>query len=247
MLKDERQAYIIKQINIHNKVLSADLSRELDVSEDTVRRDLNEMAEAGKILKVYGGAISKSFHYPFQQNDVYAREAKKEIARKALKLIQNGMVILTGGGTTMIEMARMIPENLSCTLFTVSPLLALELTEHSNLDVHLIGGQLAKNSQICVGAQVINQLSDIKADLCFIGTNGISLQDGITDSDWEVIQIKKAMINSAQKTAVISIAEKINSIHKMKVCSLNAINYVITDLEPRHRSLIEYAKVVTLL
>lgn len=247
MLKEERQSYIIKQINIHNKVLSADLSRHLDVSEDTIRRDLNEMAEVGKILKVYGGAISKSFHYPFQQNDVYAREAKKEIARKALKLIQNGMVILTGGGTTMIEMARMVPENLSCTLFTVSPLLALELTEHSNLDVHLIGGQLAKNSQICVGAQVINQLSDIKADLCFMGTNGISLQDGITDSDWEVIQIKKAMINSAQKTAVMSIAEKINSIHKMKVCSLNAINYLITDLEPKHRLLIEYAKLVNVL
>jgi DeoR/GlpR family transcriptional regulator of sugar metabolism len=247
MLKDERQAYIIKQINIHNKVLSADLSRQLDVSEDTIRRDLNEMAEAGKILKVYGGAISKSFHYPFQQNDVYARDAKKEIARKALKLIQSGMVILTGGGTTMIEMARMVPENLSCTLFTVSPLLALELTEHSNLDVHLIGGQLAKNSQICVGAQVINQLSDIKADLCFMGTNGISLQDGITDSDWEVVQIKKAMINSAEKTAVMSIAEKINSIHKMKVCNLNAINYVITDLEPKHPQLSPYAKAVTLL
>lgn len=247
MLKDERQAYIIKQINIHNKVLSSDLSTHLDVSEDTIRRDLNEMAESGKVLKVYGGAISKSFHYPLQHNDVYARDAKKEIARKALKLIENGMVILTGGGTTMIEMARMVPEGLNCTIFTVSPLLALELTEHSNLDVHLIGGQLSKNSQICIGAQVINQLSDIKADLCFMGTNGISLQDGITDSDWEVIQIKKAMIGSAQKTAVMSIGEKINSIHKMKVCGLNAINYVITDLDPSHQGLQGYSKVVTLI
>lgn len=247
MLKDERQAYIIKQINIHNKVLSSDLSAHLDVSEDTIRRDLNEMAEAGKVLKVYGGAISKSFHYPLQQNDVYAREAKKEIARKALRLIENGMVILTGGGTTMIELARMIPENLDCTIFTLSPLLALELTEHSSLDVHLIGGKLSKNSQICIGAQVINQLSDIKADLCFMGTNGISLQDGITDSDWDVIQIKKAMISSAQKTAVMSIAEKINSIHKMKVCGLNAINYVITDLSPAHPDLQGYAKVVKLI
>lgn len=247
MLKDERQAYIFKQINIHNKVLSADLSSHLDVSEDTVRRDLNEMAEAGKILKVYGGAISKSFHYPFQQNDVYAREAKREIAKKALQLIQNGMVILTGGGTTMIEMARMIPSHIDCTIFTVSPLLALELTEHTNLEVHLIGGQLSKNAQICVGAQVINQLSDITADLCLMGTNGLSLTNGITDSDWEVIQIKKAMINAAQKTAVMSIAEKINSIHKMKVCNLNRISYVITDLEPKHPQLAAYAKVVALI
>lgn len=247
MLKDERQAYIIKQINIHNKVLSADLSRQLDVSEDTVRRDLNEMSEAGVILKVYGGAISKSFHYPFQQNDVYARDAKKEIARKALKLIKNGMVILTGGGTTMNELARLVPADLNCTLFTVSPLLALEMTEHANLEVHLIGGQLAKNSQICVGAQVINQLSDIKADLCFMGTNGISLQDGITDSDWEVVQIKKAMINSAQKTVVMSIAEKIGSIHKMKVCNLNVIHYVITDLDPVDPLVSTYSQAVTLL
>jgi DeoR/GlpR family transcriptional regulator of sugar metabolism len=223
------------------------LSGHLDVSEDTVRRDLNEMAEAGKILKVYGGAISKSFHYPFRQHEVYAREAKREIARKALQLIQNGMVILTGGGTTMIEVARMIPGHIDCTLFTVSPLLAPELTEHTNLEVHLIGGQLSKNAQICVGAQVINQLSDITADLCLMGTNGLSLTEGITDSDWEVIQIKKAMIYSAQKTAVMIIAEKINSIHKMKVCKLSRISYVITDLDPIHAQLADYAKVVTLI
>ncbi len=247
MLKDERQAFIIKQINIHNKVLSSDLALQLNVSEDTIRRDLNEMAEEGKVLKVYGGAISKSFHYPFQQEGVYARDAKKEIARKALKLIQNGMVILTGGGTTMIELARMVPSDLRCTLFTVSPLLALELIESSNIDVHLIGGQLSKNAQISIGSQVINQLSDIKADLCFMGTNGLSIENGISDSDWEVVQIKKAMVKSAQKTILVSIAEKIDSVHKMKVCNLNAINYLITDLDPNDEVLAKYAKIVTVL
>src|SRR5690606_31341663 len=127
MLKKERHAYIIKQINLHNKVLSSDLSVQLDVSEDTIRRDLNELSESGKILKVHGGALSKSFHYPFQQVDAYAKDAKKEIARKTLGLIQNGMILLASGGTTMIELARMIPDSLSCTFFTVSPLVALEL------------------------------------------------------------------------------------------------------------------------
>jgi len=118
MLKEERQAYIIHQINLHNKVLSSDLSVQLNVSEDTIRRDLNELAENGQVLKVYGGALSKSFQFPFQDGNVYAKESKKEIAKKAISLIQNGMTVLVGGGTTMIELARLIPNDVQCTFFT---------------------------------------------------------------------------------------------------------------------------------
>ncbi len=244
MLKEERQAFIIHQINLHNKVLSSDLSIQLNVSEDTVRRDLNELAENGKILKVHGGALSKSFQYPFHQHDVYAREAKKEIAGKALKLIQHGMTVLAGGGTTLLELARMVPENLQCTIFTISPLVALELAEHTQAEVILLGGRLARNTNISIGSQVINQLSEIKVDLCLLGTNSLSVEEGVTDSDWEVIQIKKAMIRCAQKVAILSIAEKLNSVQKMKVCSLNAIHYLVTDLAPDHPSLSGFTKVV---
>ncbi|MDX5481559.1 MAG: DeoR/GlpR family DNA-binding transcription regulator [Hymenobacteraceae bacterium] len=247
MLKEERQAFIIKQINLHNKVLSSDLSIKLNVSEDTVRRDLNELAESGKILKVHGGALSKSFHYPFQAVDVYAKESKKEIARKVLQLIQDEMVVLVGGGTTMIEVARMIPDHLSATFFTVSPLVALELVEHPNLNVILIGGQLSKNSHINIGAQVVNQLSEIRVDLCILGANGISPEDGVTDSDWEVVQVKKAMIRAAKKTAIMSISEKLNSNQNMKVCDLSAIHYLVTDTDPDEPALREYKRMLTVL
>jgi len=247
MLKEERQAFIMKQINLHNKVLSSDLSVQLNVSEDTIRRDLNELAESGKVLKVYGGALSKSFNYPFQSTDTYARDSKKEIARKAANLIQDGMVILGGGGTTMIEVARNMPEKLTGTFFTVSPLVALELTERSNFDVILIGGRLSKDSHIATGAQVINQLSEIKADLCFLGTNGLSLEEGVTDSDWEVVQVKKAMIKCSHKIAIVSIAEKLNSIQKMTVCPLGAVDYLITDTEPENPSLKGYSKSIHIL
>jgi DeoR/GlpR family transcriptional regulator of sugar metabolism len=244
MLKEERQAFIIKQINLHNKVLSSDLSLKLNVSEDTVRRDLNELAESGQILKVHGGALSKSFHYPFSQSEVYAKESKKEIARKVIDLLKDGMSILVGGGTTMIEVARMIPDTLRCTFFTVSPLVALELAERPNISVILLGGQLSKNSHIMIGAQVVNQLSEIKVDLCILGTNSLSVEDGLTDSDWEVVQVKKAMIRSAKKTAIMSIAEKLGSDQNMKVCDLNSIHYLVTDLNPNDASLREYAAVV---
>ena len=231
MLKKERHAFIIRQINLHNKVLSSDLSLQLQVSEDTVRRDLNELAEAGKILKVHGGALSKSFHFPYEQKDIYARDSKKEVARKAISLISEGMVVLTGGGTTMLEMARLIPDDLEATFFTISPLVALELAERKLLTVILLGGQLSKNSQVNMGAKTVSDLSEIRVDLCFLGANGIDLKEGITDSDWEVVQVKKAMIRSSARSAILCIGEKLNSVQKMKICGLNAIDYLITDLK----------------
>ncbi|WP_232335669.1 DeoR/GlpR family DNA-binding transcription regulator [Mucilaginibacter arboris] len=231
---------ILKQINLHNKVLSSDLATLLTVSEDTIRRDLNELAKSGIILKVHGGALSKSFHSPFQQNEVYAIDAKKEVAKKALKLLKNDMVILTGGGTTMLELARMVPEKLQATVFTVSPLVALQLADHPFIDVFLIGGQLSKGSQISIGATVISYLSEIKFDLCLLGTNGIAPQEGITDSDWEIVQVKKAMVRSSKSLAVLCIAEKLNSVQRMKICELNQITHLITELDPADEKLKPY-------
>lgn len=241
MLKAERQALIMRQINLHNKVLSTDLSQHLNVSEDTIRRDLKELAETGKILKVHGGAISHSFHYPFNHNsEVYAHEAKQEIAQKAISLLKNDMVVLTGGGTTMIELARKIPEHLHATFFTISPLVALTLADHANLTVIGIGGELSKNSTVFIGASVINQLADLKIDLCLLGANGLSVQEGMTDSDWAVVQVKRAMLRSSQKLAILSIAEKLNSTQRIKVCELNQLNYLITELPPDSHFLTEY-------
>lgn len=240
MLKKERHSFIMKQINLHNKVLSSDLSQQLDVSEDTVRRDLNELAKTDKLLKVHGGALSKSFHFPFHQSEIYAQEQKREVALKAINLLKEGMVILTGGGTTMIALARLIPASLEATFFTISPLVALELAEHAKLTVYLIGGQLSKNAQINIGASVVNDLSEIKVDLCFLGANGIDSKEGITDSDWEVVQVKKAMIKTSSKVVILSIAEKLNSVQKMKVCNLNQVTHFITELNPNHPNLIPF-------
>ena len=241
MLKEERQAYIIHQINLHNKVLSSDLSVQLNVSEDTIRRDLNELAENGQVIKVYGGALSKSFQFPFQDGNVYAKESKKEIAHKALSLIQSGMAILIGGGTTMIELARLIPSDLQCTFFTISPLVALELAEKDNVEVFLLGGKLSRNTNIVTGAQVINELSDLRVDLCLLGTNSLSIEEGITDSDWEVVQIKRAMIKCSKTLAILSINEKLNSNQKMRVAPLKEVTYLITDLDPKDKSLKEFS------
>ena len=144
----------------------------------------------------------------------------------------------------MLELARLIPREFKGTLFTVSPLVALEASENSRSQVILLGGRLSAESYICTGAAAIIQLQQIRADFCFLGSNGTSLRGGITEDDWEVAQIKKTMIQAADKTVMMSISEKIEVVQKMKVCNLQAIDCLVTELNPRDKRLARYSKVI---
>jgi DeoR/GlpR family transcriptional regulator of sugar metabolism len=240
MLRKERLRLILKEINVHNTVLSVELSEMLAVSEDTIRRDLQELAQKGAIVKVHGGAMSKTFQDPFdEKTKVYALSAKQKIADKVIKLFKNDMTILVEGGTTIREIARKIPPNLRATFFSVSPQTAIALSQHDNLRVMSLGGLLALNGNLFTGAATVNELAGIKVDLCIIGANGIT-KEGLTDSDWEVAQIMKAMIRSAKKTAVATIAEKLGTTKKIKICDLESINYLITELPPGNAALSPY-------
>lgn len=233
MLKKERQAYILHQVNLHNKVLSSSLSTEINVSEDTIRRDLYELADEGKLIKVHGGALSHSFnevHFP--TNAVYSQGNKKSIAQKAVNMIKNGMFIMTSGGTTVLELARSLPHQLKATFVSGSIPAILEYMHHPNIEVILIGDKISKNSKITIGLEAIARIKQMKVDICFLGTNAIDLKHGITENDWDVVQIKKAMIESSQKVVCLTIAEKMNSFQPIQVCELNKINTLITELPP---------------
>ena len=232
MLQQERLLFILKQLVERKKVYTDRLSRSLRVSSDTIRRDLIELEKAGKLSRVHGGAIAIDFNHPFQPPEVYARKEKILIAKKALALVKDGMTLLAGGGTVMLEFARLFPEHFKGTLFTLSPLVALEIAQRSTIEVILLAGQLSRNAYVCTGASVVSQLSDIHADLCLMGTNGFSMKAGVTDRDWEVVQVKKAMLRSAEKTALLCIAEKKDVTHKLRVCSLDEIDYLITERPP---------------
>lgn len=240
MLKKERQAFIIQQLNIHNKVLSSDLSSQLRVSEDTVRRDLYELSEEGKLLKVHGGALSSSFHFTLHDKTIYALREKQVIAQKAVRFIKDGMLVLLTGGTTIREMVKALPPSLDATFITVSIPIALELLHHPTCEVIFLGNKLSKTSQIATGAEVITKLNDIKADLCFLGTNSIDAAFGITDLEWDIIEVKKAMLKAAHKTISLSISEKLNSVQKLKVCDFADIDTLITELSPADERLHQY-------
>ncbi len=241
MLKIERQAFIIHQVNLHNKVLSTDLSKQMHVSDDTIRRDIHQLAKTGKIIKVHGGALSPSFHNTYtSSDDVYAYNQKKIIAQKAISLIKDGMVVLTTGGTTIIEMARALPPELHATFISGSIPALAEYIVHPNIEVIAIGDKISKDSKITVGHNAISRIKELKVDLCFLGVSAINLETGVSDNDWEVVQIKKAMVEASKKLICLSISEKINSRQPFQVCDSKKINTLITELSPEDPMLEKY-------
>jgi len=243
MLKKERQAFILHQVNLHNKVLSSALCTEINVSEDTIRRDLQELSETGKVIKVHGGALSHSFNdVYFPSNIVYSQNQKKTIAQKAISLISNGMFVLTSGGTTVLELARSLPSQLKATFISGSIPAVLEYMQHPNIEVIMIGDKISKNSKITVGSEAIAKIRQMKPDICFLGTNAIDIEHGVTDNDWEVVQLKRAMIESSKKVVCLAIAEKVNTVQPIRVCGIDEIDMLITELPADNPLLIPFVK-----
>lgn len=241
MLKKERQALIIHRVNLHNKVLSSTLSQEINVSEDTIRRDLQELADEGKLIKVHGGALSRSFNNHFlPENEIYSFSQKKAIAIKAISLIQDGMFILSSGGTTVIEMAKALPPQLKATFLSGSLPVLMEYMNHPNIDVIVIGDKLSKSSKITTGGDALQKIRQFRADICFLGINAIDPQHGVTDNDWDVVQLKQAMIESAKQVVCLSIIEKVNTTQPIQVCPLHKIDILITESNPEDPRLQPY-------
>lgn len=243
MLKIERQSFILHQVNLHNKVLSTDLSRQIKVSDDTIRRDIQQLSEEGKVIKFHGGALSPSFHNNHtSSNDVYAYQQKKIIAQKVISLIKNGMFVLTTGGTTIIEMARALPLELHATFISGSIPALAEYILHPNIEVISIGDKISKDSKITVGSDAISRIKELKVDLCILGISAINLENGVSDNDWEVVQVKKAMVESANRLVCLTISEKINSQQPIQVCESRKIDTLITELSPEDELLKPYVR-----
>jgi DeoR/GlpR family transcriptional regulator of sugar metabolism len=241
LLKKERHAFIMHQLNLHNKVLSNDLCNRMEVSEDTIRRDLQELASEEKLIKVHGGALSLSFNdIHFTPDHLYSAENKKTIAEKAVSLIKDGMFILTGGGTTIVEMARNLPSKLKATFITGSIPAINEYLKHPSIEVVVIGDRILKDSKITTGSEAISKIRQINADFCFLGINALDIQHGVTENDWNIVQLKKEMINAASKTVCLTISEKLNSFHPLQICGVKQIDYLVTELDPSHEKLKPY-------
>lgn len=241
--KEERKNYILKLINLHTRVSFDALAVQLFVSEDTIRRDINELESDSLVIKVKGGAMTKSYHHS-SSSETYANEHKQIIARKTISLVKDGMILLIGGGTTIREFIKMIPDELNLTIFTVNVLSAVELLDKPNIKTIMIGGYISPYSQMTISGDVYAQLAHIKADLLILGTNALDIDGGFSDSDWETVQVKKAMLQASTKSAILTISEKLNTVQKMKIANLSEVDYVVTEVDITHEKLQSYLKAV---
>jgi len=112
---------------------------------------------------------------------------------------------------------------------------------HPNIEIIIIGDRLSKSSQITVGGGALAKIREIKADISFLGINAINIEDGITDSDWDIVQLKQAMIESSSKAVALTISEKMNTAMRLKVCNVKDIDVLITELKPDNELLKSYA------
>ncbi len=232
MLTAERRRSIMQALQRDGKVLASELSKNFQVSEDTIRRDLRELAEAGMLQRVHGGALPRPpVSASFSERQQQATGAKEAIARAALRFIRPEQVIILDGGTTLLQVARQLPRDQRLTVITHSPPIVMALTEpeHSEIEVILIGGQMNKHAQVAQGASTVDAYRNIRADLCFLGIRGLHPTIGISTSDLEESYVKRAMVASAAEVVALSSAEKLDTAAPYIIGSSSLLTRLVTE------------------
>ncbi|MCY7350426.1 MAG: DeoR/GlpR family DNA-binding transcription regulator [Cytophagaceae bacterium] len=245
MLREERLQLILKKVSAQHRVSSVELSLELDVSDDTIRRDLNELAHNGFLKKVHGGAIPTipKAPAPFKLSERvrYAQGQKEVISEKALKLFENGQIVILDNGSTNMLIASKLPAELSVTIFTNSVPIAQILCEHPTVEVVLLGGRMFKRAQVAVGVGVIETLSRLRADLCIVGVCSIHPAIGVTTPDWEESLVKQKMVDVSKRVVATAWQDKFDTADSCLVCPFDELDVLVTDSTITARQQEEYS------
>ncbi|HII3082919.1 TPA: DeoR/GlpR family DNA-binding transcription regulator [Enterobacter hormaechei subsp. steigerwaltii] len=230
MLTSQRKQLILEKLEAEGQVQSTALSLFFSVSEDTIRRDLRELAAEGRLQRVHGGALpASSAIAPFAERQSVKMDAKKRVARRGAQLISPGQVVIIDGGTTTSELITFLPPDLRITVVTHSPGIALGLVDHPCIEVILIGGRLYKHPIVTVGAAAIEGINNIHADLFFMGVTGVHPEAGLTTGDYEEACIKRAFSGRAAETVVLASPEKINTASAFVIGDLSLVNTLVVE------------------
>jgi DeoR/GlpR family transcriptional regulator of sugar metabolism len=229
MLTAERRQEILTRLRRDGKVVASELVIELGVSEDTVRRDLRELAAGGHVLRVHGGALPPADAASFAQRLHVAPEAKAHLAEAALPLLAEAEVLLLDGGTTALELARRLPPEHACTVLTNSPPVAEALAAHPRAEVVLLGGRLLKDSHVTVGAQTLEALRQVRADACVLGICSLHPELGITVTHQDEAYVKRAMVEASAEVIALATADKLHTASPWVVGPLAGVTHLVTD------------------
>ena len=230
MLTAERRQAILTRLERDGKVVASELVLDLGVSEDTVRRDLRELAAGGHVQRVHGGALPPpAAGGSFAQRLRVSPEAKAHLAEAALPLLATANVLILDGGTTALELARRLPAERDCTVLTNSPPVAAALASHPRAEVVLIGGRLLKDSQVTVGAAAVDALRQVHADACVLGVCSLHPEIGVTATDHDEAHVKRAMVEASAEVIALATAEKLRTASPWLVAPLADLTHLVTD------------------
>ncbi|WP_337266529.1 DeoR/GlpR family DNA-binding transcription regulator [Oryzifoliimicrobium ureilyticus] len=230
MLTVERKKLILETLRKDGRVVAKDLSERFELSEDTIRRDLRELAAEGLLQRVHGGALpaSKALADLATRRSVSA-SGKAAIAKTAAALVKKGQIVFLDGGTTAVAVAKALPRELSLTVVTHSPDIVGALLDHPSIQLELIGGQIYKHSNVAVGAAAIEGISRIRADLYFMGVTGIHMEYGLTTGDREEAAIKRAINRQSAETILLASQEKLGSVSAYQVAAISNADAMIVE------------------
>lgn len=210
MLTQERKQYLLQVLETQGKLEAKAVAAELGLSDDTIRRDLRELAAAGKLQRVHGGALPKSpANVDLDARQDIASRSKQEIGKTAASLIKPNQVVIIDGGTTAMQLVNNLPQGQKNTIVTHSPTIAVALAPYSLITVIMIGGTLFRHSMVNVGAATVEAASHIHADIFFMGVTGVDVKAGLSTGDLEEAYIKRALSLRAADTIVMASSEKL--------------------------------------
>lgn len=241
MVKEERLQVIIDTLEKDNKVRLDQLSSLLNVSEDTVRRDIKELDTQGLLRAVRGGAIAHSpIPQHYRDREKYNQPHKVTVANKALQFLKDGQVVFFDGGTSVVALAAVLPKELKITVITNSFPVVNVLEDHPNAEVIFAGGRLHKTAFTTMGQETVDTFRNVRADICILGICSLHHTMGITSTIYEDAQINKIMIDRAERTIALSTLEKTSTVESFYVCPVTDADVIITEADPNHPSLKAY-------
>jgi len=230
MLREERHYHILEQLRRAGKVQTQDLSRTLGVSEDTLRRDLRDLAAGGKLQRVHGGALPRSsLSGSFAERQEEAAAAKQSLAAVAARLLQDNQVILIDGGTTSLQVAHSLPRTLKATMITPSPAIALALLPFPQVEVLLLGGRVLKETETTVGIAAAEALHGVRADVCLLGVCSLHEEIGITVAGSEEALLKRLMIAQSGEVIAVAVADKLGTALPYVVGPANELTHLVVE------------------
>jgi DeoR/GlpR family transcriptional regulator of sugar metabolism len=221
MLTEQRHLAILDELQLSGRVLARELAERLQVSEDTIRRDLRDMAQRGALQRVHGGALPVSPALAnLARRSAIAVDEKRALGRLAASLIADGQLVFVDGGTSTLAMVQQLPATLRATIATHSPVIAAALIEHPGVEVLMLGGRLFKHSGVAVGAGVAQAIQALRADCYFLGVTGVDAEFGLSTGDAEEAQVKALLMAQSAETVLMASSDKLGKVSPCRVAPL---------------------------